>query len=115
MYVGQIDTSKQVLFSHRMKNITTLNVIDFHNKGMTVRQTYGIGTGMTLSTENLFSLTSTTQPETGFVLLSDFSIPQVQEGKVLPKRTELCTVHAEDTSKNNLLCTEGGCTAVFNS
>nr|XP_022310036.1 uncharacterized protein LOC111115550 isoform X2 [Crassostrea virginica] len=83
--VGKIDVSKQVISGHKMKNITLYNEVDFHSSGMTMRQAYGIGPGITFSNDEIKSF-STTQGETGFDLINDFSVPYAQEGKVHEKQ-----------------------------
>ena len=82
MAVASVDTSKQEITSHKMKNITSYNDITFHEDGMTVRQAYDIGKGK-LMTKDLHSYANgRTQGDTGLVVVEEFSKPHVIEGRV---------------------------------
>ena len=96
-----------------MKNITLYNEVDFHSSGMTMRQAYGIGPGITFSNDEIKSF-STTQGETGFDLINDFSVPYAQEGRVHEKQPPTSSSVVEFTT-GTFLCTEDGCTATFHS
>ena len=106
--VVAIDTSKQTITSHKMKNINSYNEIIFSDTGMTVKQSYGIGAGLSFSHNKLGQFSVAPQNETGCVLIKNFSQPSITAGSIQFSQSQR-------TTNYEFSCTEAGCTLSFDS
>ena len=109
--VAHIDTSKQVILNHKMKNVTTFNDIFFHQDGITVKQAYGIGDGLIFSRQDMLALAyGEEQEETGLLVLNNFSRPTVTQGVIRYKENS-----NEEQAPVQFSCFENGCLSTFTS
>ena len=109
--VVSIDTTKQSIISHKMKNVNSYNEIGFSDSGMTVRQAYGIGDGLFLSEDRMEKL-SEQQNDTGCLVHQGFTKPQMATGTV---KFDSAKEASESQSEYEFSCTEAGCQLKFSS
>ncbi|XP_046570041.1 uncharacterized protein LOC124278361 [Haliotis rubra] len=107
--VVTMDTDKQIVKSHRLKQINCFNEVVFQDNGILLRKAYAIGDGKFISNDELLKAGNGLQmsQQSGCKTLEGFTLPTVCEGKISrpqPTQTDLDTVYC---------CPEPGCTNTF--
>ena len=81
--VIDVDTTKQSLFSHLWRNVSTINNLQFSSEGVCAFKAYGIGRGFSISNASLMRYSKhITQGSCLPLIICDFVLPGKGEGSI---------------------------------
>lgn len=119
-----VDTSKQSLTTHKIKNVSDFSHVSFKETGITLKKAYNIGHGKFISYDDLDKLSSGKFVISGCIVISNFDMPPIVTGKIIPKKASatiqedreeitVVTIHTVQVSDTLFHCTVLGCTKMF--
>ncbi|XP_023929968.1 uncharacterized protein LOC106175518, partial [Lingula anatina] len=80
--VGDIDTSKQNHFRHKVKHVSMISEIEFHGGGLCMKSAYCIAPGQSISPAELQQAWDDGVHQSGYSAVIDFTVPSMGEGKI---------------------------------
>ncbi|XP_071138474.1 uncharacterized protein [Mytilus edulis] len=98
-----VETSKHVLKTHNLKNITHYNDVQYTESGVVFRKAYGIGDGLSMTYSELTKLSGHCQNETGCTLVTDFVLPSKVKGKIKFSKAESNAVENEMSTETTTI------------